>query len=177
MIIQGKLVSLIPMTAEDKAEFYSLATTSDGAERWYGKDIPSHEDFFKDWNDDYFDSSKPKLGQCYWIKVENNKIGQINYNAIDEKNKKVELDIIIGSKNDMGKGYGSDALRTLIAHLFNNFNLNKIYVFARLDNSAALNTYSKVGFVQEGVLRQDEWFNGKFIDRVTFGMLRSEIKR
>lgn len=34
----------------------------------------------------------------------------------------------------------------------------------------------RLGFVREGVLRQDEYLNGVFIDQLVFGLLGAEFK-
>jgi len=75
----------------------------------------------------------------------------------------------------MGKGYGSDALKTLIKYLFENFNINKIWIEARVNNPRAIRAYEKAGFKKEGVLREEDYFEGKFVDCIRFGILRKEF--
>lgn len=108
--------------------------------------------------------------------VDGKKIGQINYNKIDERNKKTEIDIIIGDKEDIGKGYGPNAMRTLIKYLFKNFDINKVWVEPRANNPRAIKAYKKVGFKKEGLLQEEDYFRGKFVDCVRFGILRKEFK-
>lgn len=179
MKIKGDQITLKPIKLNEKDEFYKLATESYGSQFWYDvrtKKSKTREEFFRDWHDGYFDSNCPEKGQCFWIEVKARKIGQVNYNKIDLKNKKVEIDIIIGAKKDMGKGYGPDALKALIKYLFENFNLNKIWISARVNNPRAIRAYQKIGFKTEGVLREEDYFQGKFIDCVRFGILRKELQ-
>jgi len=178
MEIKGEKVVLVPIKPEEKEEFYKLATESEGSKFWYGDRgvaIPTREDFFQDWNEGYFDIVSPQRGQCFWIIVNGEKIGQVNYNKIDLENKKVELDIIIGDEGKMGKGYGTDALKALIKYLFDNFAINKIWIEARLNNPRAIKAYEKVGFKKKGLLHQEDYFEGNFVDRVRFGILKSEF--
>ncbi|MDD4990070.1 MAG: GNAT family protein [Candidatus Pacebacteria bacterium] len=178
MEIKGEKVVLVPIKPGEKDEFYKLATQTEGSKFWYGKKGRAErtkDNFFQDWNDGYFDIVSPEKGQCFWIIVNGEKIGQINYNKIDLENKKVELDIIIGNEEKMGKGYGTDALKTLMKYLFDNFDINKILIEARLNNPRAIKAYEKVGFKKEGLLRQEDYFEGKFTDCVKFGILRSEL--
>jgi len=178
MEIKGEKVTLIPIRLEERDEFYKLATESYGSQFWYDRKEKAErtkEDFFRDWHEGYFDSSRPFDGQCFWIVVNRRKIGQVNYNKIDKWNKNVEVDIIIGTKEYLGKGYGSDALKTLIKYLFKNFDLNKIWIGARANNPRAIKAYEKAGFKKEAVLRETDYFKGKFVDCVIFGILRKEF--
>lgn len=168
MEIKGEKIVLVPIKPEEKEEFYKLATESEGSKFWYGDRgvaIPTKEDFFDDWNYDYFDIVSPEKGQCFWIMVSGEKIGQVNYNKIDLENKKVELDIIIGNEAKMGRGYGTDALRTLMKYLFDNFAINKIWVETMANNPRAIKAYEKAGFKREE----------SFVDKVIFGILRNEF--
>ncbi|GAF71064.1 unnamed protein product, partial [marine sediment metagenome] len=53
---------------------------------------------------------------------EGNYIGQITLDNIDWKNRNAELGIVIGNKEYWGKGYGTDAIKILLDHAFNQMN-------------------------------------------------------
>ncbi|MDD5738839.1 MAG: GNAT family protein [Candidatus Pacebacteria bacterium] len=175
MEIKGEKVILTPIKSEEKDEFYKLATETEGSKFWYGANGITKEKFFEDWNDSYFDINSPEKGQCFWIVVNGGKIGQINYNEIDLKNKKVELDIIIGDEAETGKGYGTDALKALIKYLFDNFDINKIWIEARGNNPRAIRAYEKVGFKKEDLPSEKENFEGELVDKVGLEFLRNEF--
>lgn len=179
MNIQGKDIWLIPISLEEKKQFYKLATDSYGSQWWYDSEQRKQmttDEFFEDWHDGYFDVNKPLEGQCFWILANFKIIGQINYNKIDLQNRKVEVDIIIGRKENMNKGYGTDALITLISWLFSEFEwLNKIWISARCNNPRAIKVYKKACFVQEGYLFEDDYFYGKFVDCVLLAILRKDF--
>lgn len=178
MELRGQKVILIPIKPEEKQAFYELATQSYGSRFWYDQERKSKRsktEFFQDWKDAYFDPDNPNEGQCFWIVVNDQKIGQVNYNKIHPRDKKVELDIIIGPKEYLGKGYGTDALKTLIIYLFDDFNINKIWIEARANNSRAVKAYQKIGFKQEGILRQESYFRGQFVDCVRLSLLKQDF--
>jgi RimJ/RimL family protein N-acetyltransferase len=178
MEIKGEKVILAPIKLKEKGEFYNLVTKSYGSIFWYDKKDKKwtkKENFFKRWNKGYFGRSPSEKGQCFWIILGNKKIGQINYNPIHKRNKNVELDIIIGDKKNMGKGYGIDALRTLIKYLFEKFDINKVWIEARVNNPRAIKAYRRLGFKKEGLLREENYFGGKFVDCIRFGILRKEF--
>ena len=179
MKLRGQKVILVPIKPEEKEEFHQLATQSYGSQFWYDQERKAHRnqaEFFKDWHEGYFDQNNQEIGQCFWIMVSGQKIGQVNYNKIDQHNKKVELDVIIGPKEYLGKGYGTDALKTLITYLFDNFNINKIWIEARANNPRAIRAYQKIGFQQEGLLREENFFEGKFVNCIRFGLLKQNLK-
>ena len=72
-IIRGKVVSLRPLTPEDKELFYLWATQSEGTPFWYsertGEKIPTRKEFFDDFADHYFDGTQPLKGRSYAIRV------------------------------------------------------------------------------------------------------------
>ncbi len=182
MEIKGEKVVLAPIKRQEKDEFYQLVMKSYGSRFWYDKGQKAKrtkKKFFKTdhWNSGYFDSNLPEKGQCFWIIVGGEKIGQVNYNKIDIENKNVDLDIIIGAKKNMGKGYGTDALKTLIKYLFSSFDINKVWIEPRANNPRAIVAYQKVGFKKEGLLREQNYFEGKFTDCLRLSILKKEFEK
>lgn len=100
-------------------------------------------------------------------------IGHCSLNYVSWTNRTAEFGIYIGPKNMRGHGYGSDALLTLLRYGFNELGLNRIFceVFSM---NAAIETYRKIGFKDEGVLREHHFTDGKFIDSFMLGMLKRE---
>lgn len=174
MKIVDKKIILTLIKPNEKDEFFTLATKSFGSKFWYDdqqKEKNSKKAFFKDWVSSYFNLKKPQEGQCFWIILNKEKIGAICYNKFDLLNKKTELDIIIGDKKYLGLGYGTEALKTLINYLFKNYKLHKIWIEARGNNLRAINAYKKAGFKVEGILKDENFFNEKFVDCVRFGII------
>jgi aminoglycoside 6'-N-acetyltransferase len=55
-----------------------------------------------------------------------------------------------------GRGIGSDAVRTLAAHLFSDHGHHRVVIDPAAHNAAAIACYRKVGFRAVGVMRQYE---------------------
>src|SRR3989338_676713 len=148
-VLRGRNVTLRPMNEGERNIFYEWATRSSATPFWYGRlyrgKIPSREKFFRDWKPHYFNGSAPELGRCFVILVGNKAIGQVNYNKIDAE-KRVEIDIIIADEQNRGKGYGSDAIKRLVAYLFGRMKVREVWVAAIKKNPRAINTYKKAGF-------------------------------
>lgn len=177
MEIHGEKIILKLIKSEEKKEFRQLVTNSYGSKFWYGDegDKRTEKEFFKYWHDGFFTQNDLSSGKCFWIIVKDIKIGAINYNKIDKDDKKVELDILIGDKENYGKGYGSDSIKTLAYYLFKSFDINKIWVEVRAFNTASIKVFEKVGFKQEGLLKEENYFNNQFIDCIRLGLLKNDF--
>ncbi|WP_083180158.1 GNAT family N-acetyltransferase [Paenibacillus yonginensis] len=71
-------------------------------------------------------------------------IGQIELYAINMKNRHASLAIVIGSKDNLGKGYGSEAIRVLQKFAFEELNLNRLELDVYEFNVRAYNCYLSV---------------------------------
>ena len=54
-------------------------------------------------------------------------------------------------------------------------NLHKIRLDVYASNEAAVRTYENVGFHREGVLREEAFRAGRYIDVIRMGLLRGEL--
>jgi RimJ/RimL family protein N-acetyltransferase len=81
-------------------------------------------------------------------------IGWIDLKNIDKLNKHAELGIAIRDKNYWGKGYDYLQCKKLLWG-FNELDLNKIWLRVEVDHERAIKSYKRMGFVEEGILRQD----------------------
>ncbi len=102
-------------------------------------------------------------------------IGWIDLKNIDRLNKHAELGIAIGNKSYWGKGYGTAAMREMLAYGFKELGLNKIWLRVEVDNENAIKSYKQIGYVGEGFLRQDRYRDGEFIDRIRMSILKEEF--
>lgn len=70
-------------------------------------------------------------------------IGNCVYYSIDEVKGEAELGIMIGNRNYWDKGYGTDILNTLINHIFDQTNLNRLYLKTLDSNIRAQKCFQK----------------------------------
>lgn len=106
-----------------------------------------------------------------------NYIGQIDIIRIDWKNRVAELGIVIGKKDLLGKGFGTDAIKLLQYFVFEKLNLNRLQLSLHDYNKRAYKCYLKCGFIEEGCSRQSFFINGHYTDRIFMGILREEYYR
>lgn len=73
-------------------------------------------------------------------------IGRIGIFAIDWNRRDAEMGIVIGERAYQNRGYGRDAARTLLRHLFTTSSLNSIYLYTFADNLRAQHSFERAGF-------------------------------
>ncbi|MGJ3240050.1 MAG: GNAT family N-acetyltransferase [Anaerolineae bacterium] len=73
-----------------------------------------------------------------------------------------------------GHGYGQEAMRTIVNFGWDYMNLNRIEATVVKGNNRSVHVMQKIGFKQEGTLRQRLLRGGKYYDIHIFGILRCE---
>jgi RimJ/RimL family protein N-acetyltransferase len=101
-------------------------------------------------------------------------VGSIDLHEIDLRNGSASLGIAIGDPADTGQGYGSDALRTLVAFGFDELRLERIALDVYDFNEGARRMYERVGFRHEGTLRRALFSHGAHHDVHRMSILRDE---
>jgi diamine N-acetyltransferase len=103
-------------------------------------------------------------------------IGNLGLHAIDWKNRNAELGILIGEKAYWNQGYGTDAIRTLLGLAFREMNLHRVFLRVDADNARGIRCYEKVGFQQDGTLRDAVFKEGRYLDQYVMSILRAEFE-
>jgi len=104
-------------------------------------------------------------------------LGGIGLHQIDWENRNAEVGIVIGKKEYWNKGYGSDAMTTILDFAFNRMNLHRVYLRVFSFNERGIRSYEKCGFKKEGVLRDDLFAHGKYHDTIIMGILKHEFEK
>ncbi len=73
-------------------------------------------------------------------------IGNCMYYDINHRRRETELGIMIGDRRYWGLGYGTDAVRTLLTHIFTATDLERVYLHTLDWNDRAKKSFSKAGF-------------------------------
>ncbi|MCX6000168.1 MAG: GNAT family N-acetyltransferase [Chloroflexi bacterium] len=77
-------------------------------------------------------------------------IGNCSCYNVDSFQRDAELGIIIGNPAYWSKGYGTDAVTTLLGYVFKKTNFKRIYLHTLEDNTRAQKCFGKCGFVANG---------------------------
>ena len=108
--------------------------------------------------------------------LEGEYIGGCGYFGLSRKNGTVEVGITIADKDYWGKGYGTDAMKVLINFLFYELNVRKITLHVFAFNERAIRCYRKLGFLEEGRLRENMFRNGRYHDDIIMSLFRQDYK-
>lgn len=73
-------------------------------------------------------------------------IGSVYLRDIDREKGEAEYGIFIGEHDALGKGYGTQAAKQMLAYGFEKLGLRKIFLRLLEDNPRALGSYEKAGF-------------------------------
>lgn len=101
-------------------------------------------------------------------------IGNCGLHKLDWKNRHALFGIFIGDKDYWGKGYGTDAVRTIVRYAFSELGLNRVELEVYDYNPRAIRAYEKAGFRREGVRRQALYREGAFHDIYSMSILRED---
>ncbi len=86
-----------------------------------------------------------------------------------------ELGVNIGERERWGRGYGFDALRTLITFGFRELNLRRIFLRVDENHPRGIALYEKLGFQHEGRHRASHWSRGGAVAFLVMGIAREEF--
>ncbi len=108
-------------------------------------------------------------------------LGQCGIHQIFRRSKVGRASLIVADRSDMGRGVGSAALARLLDVAFavgpDGEDLHKVWLMCFRENERARRTYTRVGFVEEGILREEYLHEDRWRDMVRLSVLRREWVR
>lgn len=121
---------------------------------------------------------QPPADLYFVIEVRNDDtpIGMCGLHSLDWLNRKAEFGIVIGEPDYWGRGYGTDATRTVLETGFQWLHLHRIYLFVNEDNLRAIRAYERAGFKHEGLQREAVFVRGAYKNLLMMSILENEFK-
>ena len=169
-MLRGPNVTLRPTSESDEGVLYELAT--DDAS-WEERNDTPPAPLSRAAYAERFRARLLGNDVQFVIEVGGSVVGRCDLFALDLYARHAEVGIAL-IPTARGKGYGTEALRLLVRFAFERRNLRRLHLRTLASNPAALASYTKVGFVREGVLRESAWVRGGYVDEILMGVLRSE---
>jgi RimJ/RimL family protein N-acetyltransferase len=102
-------------------------------------------------------------------------LGGVGLMHLDHRNRSAELGILIGRPDDWGRGYGTEAAILMLRHGFEELNLHRIHLRVYDYNERGQKSYARIGFKEEGRLRQAHFRHGAWHDVVLMAILAEEF--
>ncbi|GLV55574.1 ribosomal-protein-serine acetyltransferase [Dictyobacter sp. S3.2.2.5] len=100
-------------------------------------------------------------------------VGSIGYPRMSWQTRQAEIGYWL-DKDMQGKGIITRATGALVTYAFEELGLNKVEIHAASGNYRSRAVPERLGFKQEGALRQNVWVNGQVYDMIIYGMLANE---
>lgn len=170
-------VSIIPVTVHHAADLASLVTRNIEHLRTY---LPAVADLStEEAATSHLIAAEARAadGEIFeWhLFAGENLCGSIRLRDIDQGDRKAKIGYFIGSQF-AGRGIVTSAVRAVLAYCFGPLGLNRIELRCAAGNERSKRVAERLGFVQEGLLRQGEYLNGVFIDQHVYGLLSADFK-
>jgi ribosomal-protein-serine acetyltransferase len=99
--------------------------------------------------------------------------GVIGYHSIDWENRTTAVGYWL-SEELQGRGLLTAACRAMVDHAFEELELNRVSITCATENMKSCAIPERLGFRQEGVVRQAEWLYDHFVDHVLYATLVGE---
>lgn len=108
------------------------------------------------------------------LRADESYLGQCDLRLGGDASRQAELAIVIPNPVNRGKGYGREALTLLLDFGFGTLNLHKIHLKVFTRNEPAIALYRSLGFIEEGLLRDEVYRNGEYLDEMVMSLLDGE---
>jgi len=122
------------------------------------------------------DDSVPKK-RAIIATLENKPLGWVNRYSGKNSSLVWFVGISIAEDDYLNRGYGTEALKLWVNHLFANSEYHKLCLDSWSFNPRMMRVAEKIGFIPEGFQRQMQFWEGEWLDLMHFGMLREEWER
>ncbi|HXB50800.1 MAG TPA: GNAT family protein [Streptosporangiaceae bacterium] len=133
------------------------------------------ESRFRDWYGTRNDQTD-RLDLAVVDKASGQCVGEVVLNEWSEPNRSCNFRTIIGPRGQ-DRGLGTDAIRLFLCYGFEQLGLHRISLDVLNINPRAKRVYEKLGFVTEGVLREEHRWGDEWIDVTIMSMLAHEWDR
>jgi len=118
-----------------------------------------------------FEGSQTDLIYAIVDQATDRHIGNVTLNRIHPIHRTADTGLMIGCKEFWGKGYAVQAWALLIDYGFNTLQLHKVIAGAIDGHWGSLKALKRLGFQEEGRLREEYLIDGAYRDVIRMGLL------
>ena len=164
--IEGSRIYLRALSAQDVSEDY-VQWMNDGdiirylTSRQGGYSEPELKEYV-----DRMNASASDYLFGIFLKGSHTHIGNIKVGSIDALHKFADVGLIIGKKEEAGKGYGTEAIQLVTRYAFEQLHLNKLIAGMISENVGSYKAFVKAGYEEAGRLKRHVLFQGEYSDTI-----------
>ena len=107
-------------------------------------------------------------------KLSSSIVGVFRIDELDHLNQSAQIGLDV-HPDFQNRGFGTEIYKIFFNTLFNNWNLNRLYLETLASNTRARKLYAKLGMKEEGQAREAIFRDGKYNDLILYSLLRSEF--
>jgi ribosomal-protein-serine acetyltransferase len=100
-------------------------------------------------------------------------VGMVGSHGVDWANRKTSIGYWL-ARDEQGRGTMTAAVRAHVDHAFSTWRLNRVLIQAAVENARSRAIPERLGFREEGTLRQVERVGGRMLDGVVYAMLATD---
>ncbi|MFJ7744630.1 GNAT family N-acetyltransferase [Peribacillus sp. NPDC097295] len=172
MVMEGRNVYIRSIKDDDMASIYRSCQDEEFLYMTGTSKSFTLDDIIKSYQQFSSDPTRYDFAICL---LENDEIiGDLALLEIDQDNKKAGFRISLHSRNNVNKGYGTEATQLAQTFAFEELTLNRLQIEVFSHNIRGIKAYEKAGFKTEGILRQSLYYNDTYSDEVIMAMLRED---
>ena len=171
-------ISLRIATESSAKDLYKLAEGSrEYLREWLGwvDYVKSEEDIVRFLRETIKTSATEHRGYpiAFTISYNGETAGILDFHTIRKGSKIAEIGYWLG-EDFQKRGIMIRAVKALINYGFTELGLNKVEIKVASENEKSRAIPERLGFVEEGILRQAEWLYDHYVDHVVYGLLKKE---
>lgn len=173
--IQGNAIYLRFVQESDLEDYYAFLQDPQMI-RLTGSQKEFTRDEIMDWIKKISSINEDRIDLMIMLEETNELLGEVVLNEIDSINRSANIRIGIQGTQHRGKGYGTEAMISMLRYGFETMNLHRIQLGVYNFNPRAIHVYEKIGFLREGIQRDAIYLDGEFHDRIIMAILEDEFR-
>jgi RimJ/RimL family protein N-acetyltransferase len=174
--LEGERVYLRPIEEQDLGLFYTKALWDKEGRKLTGTQTVFSRQGVQSWFE-RISTDSSRIDQIICLQENNQPIGDVSMMDIDHQNRSAVVRISIFKREYWGNGFGTVAMSLLLNFGFGIINLHRVGLDVFSYNIRGIKAYEKLGFKQEGTIRDALYYDGEYHDSILMGVLKSEFVR
>jgi [ribosomal protein S5]-alanine N-acetyltransferase len=135
--------------------------------------IEQAEELIHRWNQRFENNQGIRWGIT--LRSEGSVIGTCGFHGWAKNHCKIEIGYEL-TPEYWQQGFMTEVIPKIIEFGFNNLGLNRIEAFVEPENIGSRKVLEKVGFREEGILKEHFYWRNRFVDNVLYALLKKEHK-
>ena len=162
-------IQLRPLEREDLRFVHHLDNNATVMRYWFEEPFETYAELLSLYEEHIHDQKERR----FVVMWNGQAAGLVELVEIDHVHRRAEFQIIV-APDFQGKGIAAKATRLAIEYGFGVLNLYKIVLIVDKENKKAAHIYTKLGFVEEGVLKHEFFINGQYRDVIRMRLFQQD---